>query len=253
MVCYPYHEFDGRKGPNEVCSFLSDYIKKYIKKEVTTLILFADNCGGQNKNHTLLRFAMALVELKFFEDVKIYFPIRGHSYMPCDRDFGLIKRKIKKEERFYTLKEYESLIEKSSKVPEKFTIEKVETKFFINFKGWWGDFYKKHCVSSDESKMKFLISQYSYFNVNKTSTGEVTCKKFINISTDEKFQLRKNTANPLYLPKERAYSGKLPILASKMEDIKKCMKFIPHEHKRFWNAVLKLPTRADSNDEKNEE
>lgn len=100
MVCYSYNEFDGRKGPNEVCTFLFDYFKKYVDNGVTTLFLFADNCGGQNKNHTLLRFVMALVELNWFEEITINFPIRGHSYMPCDRDFGLIKRKMKKKSEF---------------------------------------------------------------------------------------------------------------------------------------------------------
>lgn len=96
MVCYPYAEYDGHKGPNEVCSFLYDYIRKHINKGTTKLLLLADNCGGQNKNHTLLRFVMALVDLGLFEEVTITFPIRCHSYMPCDRDFGIIKRKIKR-------------------------------------------------------------------------------------------------------------------------------------------------------------
>lgn len=248
MVCYAYSEFDGHKGPNEVCTFLFDYFKKYVEDGVTTLLLFADNCGGQNKNHTLLRFVMALVELNWFEEVTINFPIRGHSYMPCDRDFGLIKRKMKPKERIYTLEQYESIIKSSSKVPDKFRLEKVEAKNIIDFKGWWGDFYKKQCVSKKSSvpKEKFLISKYCYFNVNKTACGEVTCKTFINGTAEQKFVLRKNPKSQMLLPDKKAYKNKLPILSSKMEDIKKIMQYIPEEHHEFWNEVLKLPTRSES-------
>lgn len=255
MVCYPYSEFDGRKGPNEVCTFLYDYFKKYVDDGVEILFLFADNCGGQNKNHTLLRFVMALVELNWFDEVTINFPIRGHSYMPCDRDFGLIKRKMKRKERIYTLEQYKSIIKKSSKVPDKFTLEKVEAKNIIDFKGWWADFYKKQCVSKNSTvpKTKFLISQYHYFTVNKSACGDVTCKTFINGKTEEKFTLRKNPNHKIFLPDKKAYTGKLPILSTKMEDIKKIMQYIPEEHQEFWNEVLKLPTRSEATDEADDE
>lgn len=255
MVCYPYNEFDGHKGPNEVCTFLLDYIKKYVGDEVTSLFLFADNCGGQNKNHTLLRLAMALVELNLFEEVTITFPVRGHSYMPCDRDFGLIKRKMKTQERMYTLQQYESVIKRSSNIPDKFRLEKVQVENIIDFKGWWGQFYKKQCLSSDPSlpKMKFLISQYCYFNVNKNACGEVTCKNFINDQCHQTFILRKNTKEKLTLPITPAYTGKLPILSSKMSDIKKIVKFIPEDHLDFWEEVQKLPTRNEKSEQDDEE
>lgn len=41
MVCYPYCEFDGHKGPIEVCTFLYDYFKKYLEDGVKTVFLFA--------------------------------------------------------------------------------------------------------------------------------------------------------------------------------------------------------------------
>ncbi|CAH1990501.1 unnamed protein product [Acanthoscelides obtectus] len=49
-----------------------------------------------------------------------YFPVRGHSYMPCDRDFAMVKRKIKKNDRMYN-KRYVSLILNSS-TKNKFSV-----------------------------------------------------------------------------------------------------------------------------------
>uniref|UniRef100_A0A8D8ZZE3 DUF7869 domain-containing protein n=1 Tax=Cacopsylla melanoneura TaxID=428564 RepID=A0A8D8ZZE3_9HEMI len=93
-TCYVYHEGITRKTPDDVCSFLNHYLLNFVRdKTYKELHLFADNCAGQNKNHALVRFVMALVELKNFETVKVFFPQRGHSFLPCDRDFALIKKK----------------------------------------------------------------------------------------------------------------------------------------------------------------
>ena len=60
---YLYSEGNAKKGANEVCSFIYDYIKNYcVPKTVQSLYLFSDGCPGQNKNHTFIRFCMGLIE-----------------------------------------------------------------------------------------------------------------------------------------------------------------------------------------------
>ncbi|CAH1112891.1 unnamed protein product [Psylliodes chrysocephalus] len=86
---YVYHEGQAKKGPDEV----------------RHLHLFSDACGGQNRNHTLLRFLCALVQTKRFETINYYTPIRGHSFMPNDRNFGTLKRRIKRLDRVYVPKQ----------------------------------------------------------------------------------------------------------------------------------------------------
>ena len=46
----------GEKSPDEVCTFLLDYMTNELPPTIKNLILFSDSCGGQNKNHTLVRF-----------------------------------------------------------------------------------------------------------------------------------------------------------------------------------------------------
>ncbi|CAH0562999.1 unnamed protein product [Brassicogethes aeneus] len=57
---YVYHEGITSKGPNDVCSFLWDYIQREIPENVQELRLYSDNCPGQNKNHTMVRMCAAL-------------------------------------------------------------------------------------------------------------------------------------------------------------------------------------------------
>ncbi|PSN46327.1 hypothetical protein C0J52_15201 [Blattella germanica] len=103
-----------RKGPNEVTSFIHDYLNTELNGRVTTLFLFSDNCGGQNKNHTIVRCCSALVENARFEEVHQYYPVRGHSFFPCDRAFGIIKRALKRINRIYTIYQLTEIIVHSS-------------------------------------------------------------------------------------------------------------------------------------------
>nr|CAH7744543.1 unnamed protein product [Callosobruchus chinensis] len=57
---YTYHEDQALKGPNEVCSFLYDYILNHIPEEITEFPLFSDGCPGQNRSNTMVRFLLAL-------------------------------------------------------------------------------------------------------------------------------------------------------------------------------------------------
>lgn len=99
---YLYHEGQDKKGPNEICSLLNEYITKNIPQNCKELHIFSDNCPGQNKNNTVVRFLMTLVATGRFEKIFQYFPVCGHSFLPCDRDFGVIKRKLKRIDHIYT-------------------------------------------------------------------------------------------------------------------------------------------------------
>ena len=81
------------KGPIKVAGLLSNYIEKYIlcgphikKKKKKKLKIFADKCYGQNKKHAIMRFIVAVVSVSKFDRVELLYPIRGHSFMPCDRE-----------------------------------------------------------------------------------------------------------------------------------------------------------------------
>uniref|UniRef100_A0A1B6EE39 DUF4371 domain-containing protein n=1 Tax=Clastoptera arizonana TaxID=38151 RepID=A0A1B6EE39_9HEMI len=109
-VFFTYSEGTDKKGPDEVCTFINQYIESYIPLTVKHLHVFSDACGGQNHNHTLSRFLLALTMSGRFETINQYYPVRGHSFMPCDRTFGLLKRAIKKHDRIYSPDQYKVII-----------------------------------------------------------------------------------------------------------------------------------------------
>lgn len=132
-----YHEGMGKKGPNEVCSFIANYIETNVPPEVKHLHVFMDGCPGQNKNHTTVRMFASLTDMGRFKTVNQYFPIRGHSFLPCDRDFGVVKRALKKNDTVYTIKQYTELFVSASQ-QNKFTVYLIEEDNSIikDFKTW---------------------------------------------------------------------------------------------------------------------
>lgn len=64
----------------------------------------------------MVRMMMKLCETKRFDDIKLIFPVRGHSFIPKDRDFGIIRRKLRTKVRYYTVDKVVELKNKSSKI-----------------------------------------------------------------------------------------------------------------------------------------
>ena len=210
---YVYHEGVGKKGPNEVCLFLYDYIKS-AAPEIEELHLYSDNCGGQNKNHALSRFLLALTDSKRFKKIEHYFPVRGHSYLPCDRDFSLIKRSLRSHDRIYGIDEVTEIIKTSCRLG-KFEVKVVQSSEILNFKSWWPHFYKKTCTSEEtisrtvkrQDKVHFGISSLMHFKYNHELKGCIIGSQFIESIVTHTFRLGYSGKSIHSFPPPQAYSG----------------------------------------------
>lgn len=250
---YIYHEGIASKGPNEVCSLLWDYIQREVPECVQELRLYSDNCPGQNKNHTMIRMCAAFVETGKFQRVEQFYPIRGHSFLPNDRDFGVIKRYLKKHDRIFSVHEYTNLIIAAS-ARKNFTVMEISGNEVIDFKTWWPKYYKKNVVSLETSKKEvpraqkqlFTVSQFSHFIHKSDTPGYVVCSPFIKGLTSHTFQIhmpRSSERFPLKMPERIFHQEKVPILETKIKDISKVMSFIPEEYREFYTSILAWPTK----------
>ena len=129
MYCWP--ESIAHKGSNDVVSCLDHYFNSYDLTEVDTLYLFSDLCGGQNKNSTVIHYLYSLVKNGHFRRIQHIFPIRGHSFLPCDRDFGKTESK-RKVERIYTPQQWMEVIH-SAKKTKPYTVVEVEQTMIHDF------------------------------------------------------------------------------------------------------------------------
>jgi hypothetical protein len=95
MYCHVYDEGVGSKGGNNVCSLIVKTLEimELLRENDPGLelnIVF-DNCSGQNKNNTVLKLLLWLVEMQYFCRVNFVFLIVGHTKNAADRLFNALK------------------------------------------------------------------------------------------------------------------------------------------------------------------
>eukprot|EP00644_Phytophthora_capsici_P007881 jgi/Phyca11/51087/gw1.63.150.1 len=93
---YVYSERKAGKGSNEVISMLDWFARSQniygncIGDKSWSL--YADNCGGQNKNNFMVKYLLFLTHSKAVKSISFNFLIKGHTKNNCDRGFANIKR-----------------------------------------------------------------------------------------------------------------------------------------------------------------
>lgn len=119
----------------------------------------------------------------------IYFLVRGHSFLPCDRDSGIISKSLRIHDRIRTVNEVSEHIKKSSSFRfNKFTVLEISTSDIFDFKNWMKIYYKKSCISqetrgkkvSKKDKVYFQISTLFKFDYSKEKEGYVQAYYSIN-------------------------------------------------------------------------
>lgn len=110
-----WHEGMAGRGSTEIASCLYDFYQS-LPDEIEHVVTLSDGCGGQNRNFPMARFHTYIVNhVPHIHSVNMMFMETGHSYLPNDRDFGLISRAIKKRETVYTPVQYQELVQNCNK------------------------------------------------------------------------------------------------------------------------------------------
>lgn len=190
---------------------------------------------------------MSLTLIKRFNEIQVFFPTRGHSFLPCDRDFGVIKRVIRRHDRVYSPEQYDKMIGTAKKLEPKFIVKKVQNQDILDFNNWWPKFFKKTCKSV-RTKESFKISTYRHLSFFAAKRGYVTAHPFIDgVLSDSIFKLYKG--GEVILPTEKVYDGKVPIKVAKLNDVAKIKHYVPEEYRLFYDNILEWPTTTANQNE----
>ena len=131
MTSYIRHKKDRRSGANKIVSYFYRYFKDCCFLDCQhygSLTLVTDNCGGQNKNQTVLHFLMWLVEVEFFPMMKFVFLIKGYTKNAYNHMFNLINLDYHCQDS-WSFKQVMKHIKKNKHI----TVNPMEQKNFYNF------------------------------------------------------------------------------------------------------------------------
>ena len=145
LDAYIYTEAEGKKGGNNVVSLLHKSLeKKGVFTEAANkgagkrLTMVFDNCGGQNKNRMVLRYAMYLVEKGIYNIVELVFLVCGHTKNVCDRMFKELKQRFH-HKNIYTMDQLMSVLNYSPKV----NAIRAPSEFHLDWDSYFDKLYKR--------------------------------------------------------------------------------------------------------------
>ncbi|GFS25892.1 hypothetical protein ElyMa_005195300 [Elysia marginata] len=237
---YCYDETVGKKGADDVSSMLNDFFTNHLPQTVRNLRLFCDSCAGQNKNWTVLRLMFYLVHTtKRFNTITMSFPVRGHSYMECDRDMANVNQAFPAE----LPKDWRNVLESTRAKPEPFNVINFPCEKFLKYSEFLQPHFLASCpfASRPIRELKICAGQPHLIQFRNSWNGPFTSAP-VTKRNGRCCGARKGrqaavarVAAPAY-PKQ-AYPGPLPISHAKFKDLSKLKDFVSEDNKAFYDNL----------------
>lgn len=228
-----WNESIAGRGGNEIASCLFNIL---TTKALGTrrVVIWADNCAGQNKNRMVVFVILYLVAKQYFDEVTLKFFVTGHSFMPCDRDFGLIEKR-KQIMKAMTPSDLDAVI-LSSRPSKPFHIVHMDIEHFFDFAALADTFL---------NTSKLSISKASQVKVTKDDLSSVEIKvSFSDLLPWKKHPIFKKRQIPSHLPSGLLFP-RLTFVKGISEEKKKdllamCDFLKKQEHKDFYRNLCGL-------------
>lgn len=223
------------RGSNEVISSLDTYFKDF-NATPKNLIAWSDSCGGQNKNKNMISFWYYLVHIRNkFETVEHKFPIPGHTFLPCDRDFGVIEKKKRKTPAVYTPKGWFGLVRDCKKGKPFRVVEMSQKDNFIDIEPIKSRLSFK-TTAVDGSKVS--IQKAARIKIMASKPGHMFLAYTHNFAEEwQQVNISSQRGVMGSLAPKKLYTLRRKIATPKLNDLKKLCQFIPIEHRQFYTTL----------------
>lgn len=232
---YMWCEGDAKRGCNEVLSCLNEFIDNKLRDGVQTLNIFSDACAGQNRNKTMMQYLYTMVQKKNIKGIQHTYPTRGHSFLPCDRDFALIEKLKRTRDTVYTFEEWVEIVE-TARPSRPFVVVKVTPNLIKDYQSHLSGFFKKSVTN--RSKERLMLSKVKCLSYNDQHSTEVLAYETAQSLIPQRFIIEKPNAD-ITFPTTPMYNGFVSIKAAKQKDIKTIVdKYVPQHLRAFYYKRL---------------
>lgn len=245
--CYVWDLTQGKKGADEIASYVLDYIEAMVKLGVKEFRFYSDSCTGQNKNKFL--FCMYyLAAMKFNIKITHRWLVKGHTQMECDNVHARIEKKTKNLQIFTPSQWYGNI--KSAKVKKPNYIVKEATKdvTISSFK----------TLEKYFSWSKVPISKLRRITIDSCDPTYVSYQTECEGPITRYAVLSKKSGRPINwvtYKLDKAYAGKLALKPKVLKDLKWYVDkdLIPEAHLEFYHHLFEDPTVETVEDEEDED
>nr|XP_022911724.1 uncharacterized protein LOC111422745 [Onthophagus taurus] len=244
---FTYDQTIAKKGADDVVSMLYHFCKNILPPEVRHLDIFCDSCAGQNKNYTLFRSLHHLVhDLDRFDTVQVTFPIRGHSYMECDKNMGLINTKVRIEQP----SQWNEHVRTSRSKPSPFTVIECDRSLFKHWSKYFlTTSYKKKASFQTRPIIEILFEKQHPRTVQLRESYSGSWESHIILDKKKKKTSVGQNRNREAEEPELLYEGPIPIPKKKFDNIMFLSRFCGPEAKLFYQNLKIVDQDNDEDDE----
>lgn len=241
---YLWTEDKAKRGSDEIASVLLKFLSN--KNDAENLVIFTDNCPGQNKNWQMMALWLQLVKEKKFKSITHHFLISGHTHLPSDRDFALIEKRHRKYAPIIYSPEgwYEVIKEANSKTP--FVVTVMEQDDFFTFEPLLTNIKKSsQTVGGDNLDFSGVYS----FQFKAENTKSIFVKHTVNGDFKEVNITKKG--RPVSTPLSglnKKYNEPLKIPAKKIQNVMSLLPYIPPVYHPFFNSLSPTAAAAVENE-----
>lgn len=242
------------RGANEIISCLMQYLSN-MPQTIKALTCYSDSCFGQNKNTQMICFWTHLIFQKRFSRIDHKFLVRGHTYLPNDRDFAHIEKR-KASAKVHLPKDWEEVVRESC--PSKpFHIQKMTKEMFYDVEPLTRYFTMR---KKDYKGSPVLISKANWLNFGEgeedgtiiSHPGEYWMRS--SFSEDEDWQKvcilkgHRKVPPPTSVELPVKYPSGHPINSKKVADLQTMIPYLPTSCKNFYVSLKDHPISNQSTD-----
>ena len=248
MNAYIWREGSADRGCDNIVSTLHWDLERHgiIGNKVKKLVIIADNCTGQNKNRTVLKYLIWLHEVGCADEVELIFLVKGHTKNDADKGFNILKKGTKGE-NIWTEDQLDKAFTKNNQ--DMIDLQRVPAERWKAFTDWLDTMYMDPAD----------ISANHVFSIGTSATPTTYARQLYRdadpVAQDLKPSSRSQRASKDLTPEQRAAKvknmdselatipppGIKPI--KKKELYNKIRPIAPPEHQSFYDQFK--PTKED--------
>ena len=238
-VFYVWDEVTAGRGAVEIATCIRKWLDvEYGKGDFSKLVVFSDNCGGQNKNIFLVHYYLRELHSARLQDIVHYYLVPGHSYMACDRAFGHIEKEVRLHGDIYDLDTYVSIIEKS--VHEGYEVFKVRQDEFLDITA-----LKKYTVQR-KARAPFQFSKARRFEFKlhfregyfmAMGYGMQSPLGTVRLMPGRS-KYRPSTFNLNQVPLQPKYDSPVMLKSHKVKDLVTLLNYVPPANSQYLQQVV---------------
>lgn len=236
-------EYVASRGTQEVGSCLKKHIDS-ITKPIKKLILWSDSCGGQNRSIKLVLMMMFILHNhETLQSISMKYLLSGHSFLPCDTEFGDAECALKQYENLYTDEQYLKIME-DCRVENKFDVSRMSPDEFYSVKKLESLITNR---KKDINNTKINWLETHEIVLEKTQPGIIKMQKN-GIFQSVNLQKLGRKLDFISVVLDKLWPNGKPLSKEKVKDLNDLLKLVPEEHRHFYEFLNEVPTAEFEDD-----